>query len=94
MGAYPEGNATKLLRAVNARQAHGRVGSVVLPCAVAGAAGLEPGTERYEEAVWLLLAVGALEVDGSVPPGVAARLPFGQAPYKLGQAAMRVLDIA
>ena len=84
----------RLLRAVNARQAHGRLGSVVLPCAVAGAAGLRPGTERYEEAVWLLLAVGALEVDDSVPPGVAARLPFGQAPYSLCPAAIRVLDIA
>ena len=84
----------RLLRAVNARQAHGRAGSVVLPCAVAGDAGLRPGTGRYEEAVWLLLVVGALEVDGGVPPGVAAGLPFGQASYRLGLAAMRVLDIA
>ena len=83
-----------LLRAVNARQAHGRVGSVVLPCAVAGHAGLELGTERYEEAVWALLVAGALEVDGGLLPEVAARLSFGRAPYRLTPEAVRVLRTA
>ena len=92
MGAYPGGDAVRLLRAVNAHQAHGRVGSIVLPWAVARGAGLGPGTERYEEAMWRLLVEGALEVDGSVPPGVAARLPFGRAPYRLAPAAIRILD--
>ena len=58
MGAHPEGDAMRLLRAINAYQAHGRVGSDVLPCAIASAAGLEPSTERYEEAVWQLLVGG------------------------------------
>ena len=82
----------RLLRAINAYQAHGRVGSIVVASAVARDAGLEPGTERYEEAVWRLLVEGALEVDGNVPPAVAARLPFGRAPYLLGPAAARMLD--
>ncbi len=81
----------RLLRAINAHQAHGRVGSVVVASAVAREAGLEPGTGRYEEAVWRLLVEGALEVDGSVPPGAAARVPFGRAPYLLGPAAIRIL---
>ena len=68
MGTYPGGDAMRLLRAINAHQAHSRVGSVVLPFAVASAAGLEPGTERYEETVWQLLWEGALEVDEHVPP--------------------------
>jgi len=62
------------------KQVHKRVGSIVLPSDAARDAGLEPGSERHEEAVWHLLAEGALEVDGSVPPGAAARLPFGRAP--------------
>ena len=94
MGAHPEGDAMRLWRAINAYQAHGRVGSSVLPFAIASAVGLEPGTERYEEAMWQLLVVGALEVDGSVPPGVAARLPFGRAPYRLAPAAIRLLEMA
>lgn len=44
--------------------------------------------------MWCLLVEGALEVDGSVPPGVAARVPFGRAPYLLASAAVRMLEQA
>jgi hypothetical protein len=37
---------------------------------------------------------GALEVNGRVPPEVAARWPFGRAPYKLAPAAIRMLETA
>ena len=96
MGAYyyPGGDAARLLRAMNARQAHGRVGSVVLPSAVARYAGLELGTERYEEAVWAPLVAGALAVDGCLLPGAAGRLPFGRAPYRLAPEALRLLGMA
>ena len=94
MGAYPGGDAMRLLRAVNALQAHGRVGSAVEPLAVAGAAGLDPATERYQEAVWRLLWEGALTANECVPPGVVARLPFGRAPYRLAPAALRMLEVA
>jgi hypothetical protein len=92
VSAHAGGDAVRLLRAINAHQAHGRVGSGVLASAAARAAGLELGTERYEEAVWRLLVAGALEVDGCVPPGSAARVPFGRAPYLLGPAAVRMLE--
>ena len=94
MGAGPGGDAMRLLRAVNAYQAHGRVGSLVLPCAIASAAGLQPSTERYEEAVWQLLVGGALEGSDRVPPEVAAGWPFGRAPYTLAPAAIRMLEKA
>lgn len=94
MSGYAGGDALRLLRAVNACQALGRVGSIVLPSDAARAAGLEPGSERYEEAVWCLLLEEALEVDGGVPPEVAAKLPFGRTPYLLAPAAMRMLDRA
>ena len=58
MGAHPGGDAMRLLRAIGAHAAHGCVDSDVLAVAIASAAALEPGTERYEEAVWRLLVEG------------------------------------
>ncbi len=84
----------RLLRSINAQQAHGRVGSIVFPFAAARSVGLRPGTERYEEALWGLVWEGALAVDGFVPLEVAARLPFGRAPYCLAPAAVRLLERA
>jgi hypothetical protein len=86
-----EGDAVRLLRAIDAEQARGRIGSIVFPFAAAHSAGLRPGTESYEEALWGLVWEGALTVDEHVPTEVAARLPFGRAPYRLAPAAMRML---
>jgi hypothetical protein len=94
LGVHPANDALRLLRVIDAHQALGCVSSIVLPSDAARAAGLEPGTGRYEEAVWRLLVEGALEVDGSVPPGVVARLHFGRAPYLLVPAAVRMLGRA
>jgi hypothetical protein len=94
MSAYAGGDAVRLLRSINAQQAHGCVGSIVFPSAAARSAGLEPGTERYEEALWSLVCEGALEVDRFVPLEVAERLPFGRAPYRLAPGAMRLLEMA
>ena len=87
-------DAVRLLRAINMEQAHGRVGSLVFAFAAARSAGLRPGTERYEEALWRLVWEGALTVAEHVPPEIAARLPFGRAPYRLTQAAVRLLEMA
>ncbi len=87
-------DATRLLRAINTDQAHGRVGTLVFPLVAARLVGLAPGTERYEEALWHLLWEGALAVDEDVPLEVAARLPFGRAPYRLAPAAIRMLERA
>jgi hypothetical protein len=93
MGAFPGGDAARLLRSINAHQAHGRIGCIVFPSAAARTAGLRPGTERYEEALWGLVWEGALAVNEHVPPEVAAKLPFGRAPYRLAPAAVRVLEM-
>jgi hypothetical protein len=84
----------RLLRAINMDQAHGHVGSLVYAFAAAHSAGLRPGTERYEEALWCLVWEGALTVAEHVPPEVAATLPFGRAPYCLTPAAARLLEMA
>ena len=94
MGAYPGDDAARLLRSIDAQQSHGCVGSMVLPFAAARSAGLRPGTERYEEALWALVWEGALAVDDHVPPEVAAIVPFGRLPYRLAPAAVRLLESA
>jgi hypothetical protein len=86
-----KGDAARLLRAIDAEQAHGRVGSMVFPFAAARSAGLRPGTERYEEALWGLVWEGALAVEEYVPVEVAAMLPFGRAPYRLAPTAVGML---
>lgn len=86
-----EGDAVRLLRTIDAQQAHGRVGASVFAFAAARSAGLRPGTERYEEALWRLVWEGMLTVDEHVPTEVVARLPFGRAPYRLAPAAARML---
>jgi hypothetical protein len=87
-------DAVRLLQAINMEQAHWRVGSLVFAFAAARSAGLRPGTERYEEALWRLVWEGALTVAEHVPPEIAARLPFGRAPYRLTSAAVRLLELA
>jgi hypothetical protein len=82
----------RLLRAIDMGQAHGSAGSLVFPFAAARSAGLRPGTERYEEALWLLVWKGTLTVAEHIPSEIAARLPFGRAPYCLTPAAVRLLE--
>jgi hypothetical protein len=94
MGTYPGDDAARLLRSIDAQQSHGRIGSMVFPFAAARSAGLRPGTERYEEALWALVWEGALAVDDHVPPEVAAIVPFGRLPYRLAPAAVRLLERA
>jgi hypothetical protein len=91
VSAYAKGDAVRLLRAIDVEQAHGRVGASVFVFAAARSAGLRPGTERYEEALWHLVWEGALTVDEHVPTEVAAMLPFGRGPYRLAPAAIRML---
>src|SRR4028119_851354 len=90
-GPYGKGDAVRLLRVIDAEQAHGRVGATVFAFAAARSAGLRPGTERYEEALWHLVWEEALTVDEHIPPEVAAKVPFGRAPYRLAPAAVRML---
>lgn len=92
MIASAANDATRLLRAINMYQAHGRIGATIFAVDAARVAGIDPATKRYEEAVWYLLWNGALTVNECVPPEIAARVPFGRAPYKLAPAAIRMLE--
>ena len=85
MSADAKADAVRLLRVIDAEQAHGRAGATVFAFAAARSAGLRPGTERYEE---------ALTVNDHVPLDLAAKLPFGRAPYRLSPAATSMLQRA
>jgi hypothetical protein len=91
MLTYTRNDAIRLLRAVNMEQAHGSVGARVFPAAAARVAGLEPGTERYDEALWYLLWQGALAADESVVAMPIGR-PFGYSSYHLTATAIRMVE--
>jgi hypothetical protein len=44
--------------------------------------------------LWHLVWEGSLTVAEHIPPEIAARLPFGRAPYRLTPAAVRLLEMA
>jgi hypothetical protein len=92
MIASAANDAVRLLRAINTYQAHGRVGATVFTFSAARTAGIDPTTKRYEEAVWYLLWEGALTVNECISPELAARVPFGRAPYRFAPAAIRMLE--
>ncbi len=64
-GDYPGADPMRLLRSINAQQAHGRVGSIVFPFAAARSVGLVPGTGRYGEALWALVWGGSWRWTGA-----------------------------
>jgi hypothetical protein len=84
-------DALRLLRAVNMTQSHGSVGARVFPHMAARTAWLEPGTDRYDEALWYLLWQGALAADESVLAVPIGR-PFGYSSYLLTATAVRMLE--
>jgi hypothetical protein len=84
-------DALRLLRVINMSQSHGTVGARVVPHEAALVAWLEPGTARYDEALWYLLWQGALAADESVVAGPAGR-PFGYSSYLLTATAIRMLE--
>jgi hypothetical protein len=91
MLTYTRNDVVRLLRAVNMTQSHGSVGARVFPAAAARVAGLEPGTERYDEALWYLLWQGALAADESVVAMPIGR-PFGYSSYHLTATAIRMVE--
>ena len=76
-----KGDALKLLLAIHTEQAHGQVGALVFAFAAARSAGLRPGTERYEEALWRLGVGGGFDGGRARPPEIAAEAPFGRNPH-------------
>ncbi len=94
MGAYPGADPVRLLRSIIAQQAHGRVGSIVFPFAAATPGGARARHGALRGGVVGAGVGGALTVNDCVPLEVAARLPFGRAPYRLAPAAVGLLEMA
>jgi hypothetical protein len=74
-------------------QSHGSVGVRVVPAWAARTAWLEPGTDRYDEALWYLVWQGALAADESVLAVPIGR-PFGYSSYLLTATAVRMHEEA
>jgi hypothetical protein len=77
-------DAVRLLRVINMTQSHGSVGARVVPVEAAREAWLEPGTERYDEALWYLLWQSVV----AMPIG----RPFGYSSYHLTATAIRMVE--
>jgi hypothetical protein len=74
-------------------QTHGSVGVRVVPVEAAQTTWLEPGIDRYDEALWYLLWQGALAADeGALELPIG--MPFGYSFYVLTTTAVRMLEQA
>ena len=82
--------ALRLLRAVNERQAEGRVGAAVLPANAAPHAGLVPNSGEYDTALSYLVDEGALVAD-EAPADVEGHAPPGSIRFKLTRTGVDML---
>jgi hypothetical protein len=93
--ARTRGDALRLLRAINDTQAHGQEGARAYPPRAAQEAGLEVGSERYEQAMAYLVEQAALQGDARMAfhdEDVGDRHPHGYALYFFTRRALKLLD--
>jgi hypothetical protein len=84
----------RLLRIINDNQAHGQEGARAYPPGAAQEAGLEIGSERYEDAMAYLVEQAALLGDGRMAfdDDVGDQHPHGYALYFFTRRALKMLD--
>jgi len=92
--AQARSDALRLLRTINDTQAHGQEGARVYPPRAAQKAGLQIGSERYEDAMAYLLEQAALLGDGRIAfdDDVGDQHPHGYALYFFTRRALKMLD--
>ena len=93
--AQARSDALRLLRTINDTQAHGHEGARAYPPRAAQQAGLEVGTERYEEAMAYLIEQAALLGDERIALDddyVGDQHPHAQALYFFTRRALKLLD--
>ena len=83
-----------LLRTINDTQVHGQEGARAYPPGAAQEAGLEVGSERYEDAMSYLVEQAALLGDGRMAfdDDVGDQHPHGYALYFFTRRALKMLD--
>ena len=84
----------RLLRTINDTQAHGEEGARANPARAAHEAGLEVGSERYEDAMAYLIEQAALLGDAHIAFGddVGDQHPHGYAFYFFTRRALTLLE--
>jgi hypothetical protein len=92
--ARTRSDALRLLRIINDTQAHGQQGARAYPPRAAQEAGLEVGSERYEDAMAYLLEQAALRRDElmAFDEDVGERHPRGYGLCVFTSRALKLLD--
>jgi hypothetical protein len=92
--AQTRSDGLRLLRIINDNQAHGQEGAGAYPPGAAQEAGLEVGSERYEDAIAYLVEQAALLGDGRMAfdDDVGDQHPHGYALYFFTRRALKMLD--
>ena len=92
--AQTRSDGLRLLRTINDTQAHGQEGARVYPPRAAQEAGLQIGSERYEDAMAYLLEQAALLGDERIAldEDVGDQHPHGYALYFFTRRALKLLD--
>ena len=92
--AQSRSDGLRLLRAIDDTQAHGQEGARVYPPRAAQEAGLQIGSERYEDAMAYLLEQAALLGDERIASDedVGDQHPHAYALYFFTRRALKLLD--
>src|SRR5215212_9783091 len=90
--AQARNDGLRLLRTINDTQAHGEEGARADPTRAAQQAGLDVGSERYQEAMAYLIKEAALLADEHTAFDVGDQHPRGYASYFFTRRAVKLLD--
>ena len=90
--AQAKSDGLRLLRIINDTQAHGQEGARADPTRAAHEAGLDVGSERYQDAMAYLLEQAALLGDEHTAFDVGDQHPHGYASYFFTRRAVKLLE--
>ena len=91
--ARARSDGLRLLKTINATQAHGEEGARAVPTRAAHEAGLDVGSERYQDAMAYLIEQAALLADENTAFDVVGdQHPHGYAAYHFTRRAVKLLE--
>jgi hypothetical protein len=90
--AQARSDGLRLLRIINDTQAHGQEGARADPTRAAHEAGLDVGSERYQDAMAYLIEQAALLADENTAFDVGDQHPHGYASYFFSRRAVKLLE--
>ena|SRR5215203_261742 len=90
--AQARSDGLRLLRTINTTQAHAEQGARAYPPRAAHEAGLEVGSERYDDAMAYLIEQAALLGDENTAVDVGDQHPRGYASYFFTRRALKLVE--